>query len=116
MLLMLAGLLAVLLMLAGLLAVLAILLVLLVAVLVVVGAVLVVVVVVLVLVVVVFAVLVVFVLSAVVQPDHNAATASRLRRAKVLRIEFSPVTQRVNVFWNFAGHLYHKPGRCTTHY
>jgi hypothetical protein len=39
----------------------------------------------------------VFVLSVVVHPAQKTATASRAKRAKVLRIEFSPVTQWVNV-------------------
>jgi hypothetical protein len=37
------------------------------------------------------------VLSVVVQPAQKTATASRAKRARVLRIEFSPVTQWVNV-------------------
>jgi hypothetical protein len=47
----------------------------------------------------VFIVLVVpalFVLS-LLQPKPKAATASKVRRAKVLRIELSPVTQRVRL-------------------
>jgi hypothetical protein len=44
-----------------------------------------------------FALPVVFVLSVVVQPAQKTATVSRAKRAKVLRIEFSPVTQWVNV-------------------
>jgi hypothetical protein len=39
----------------------------------------------------------VFVLSVVVQPAQKTATASKAKRAKVLCIEFSPVTQWVNV-------------------
>jgi hypothetical protein len=45
---------------------------------------------------VVFVVFVVFVLS-LPQPIPKAARASKVRRAKVLRIELSPVTQRVRL-------------------
>jgi hypothetical protein len=38
----------------------------------------------------------IFVLSPPPQPVQNAAMASKARKAKVLRIEFSPVTQRGN--------------------
>jgi hypothetical protein len=43
----------------------------------------------------------VFALSVVVQPAQKAATASKTKSPKVLRIEFSPVTQRV-ICWRAA--------------
>ena len=36
------------------------------------------------------------------QPMPKAATASKVRRAKVLRIELSPVTQRVRLLRSYA--------------